>query len=305
MADPRRKEIRDLIDTMRVKPGHEVRLPHDFDPDFKPHGIHKEQAPELLQHGIDLLREYQDRLYAQDTYSVLLVLQAIDAAGKDGTIKHVMSGVNPQGVRVNSFKSPSAEELDHDYLWRCAKNAPERGMIGIFNRSYYEEVLVVRVHPQFLSAQHLPPDAAKEPQIWTRRFREINDWERYLTDQGTRIVKVFLNVSRDEQARRFLARIDDPTKNWKFSSSDIIERGFWDDYQKAYSELLTHTSTDAAPWYVVPADRKWVTRLATAAILVDAMMDIDPQYPTLDAKEEAKMADLRAQLVAELPADER
>ena len=163
----------------------------------------------------------------------------------------------------------------------------------------------MRVHPQFLSAQHLPPDAAKEPQIWKRRFREINDWERYLTDQGTRIVKVFLNVSRDEQARRFLSRIDDPTKNWKFSSSDIVERGFWDDYQKAYSELLSHTSTDAAPWYVVPADRKWVTRLATAAILVDTLMDIDPQYPTLDAKEEAKMADLRAQLIAELPADER
>jgi PPK2 family polyphosphate:nucleotide phosphotransferase len=305
VSDPRRKEVRDLIDAMRVQPGHEVKLPHDFDPDFKPHGIHKDQAPELLQHGIDLLREYQDRLYAQDTYSVLLVLQAIDAAGKDGTIKHVMSGVNPQGVRVTSFKSPSSEELDHDYLWRCTKNAPERGMIGIFNRSYYEEVLVVRVHPQYLSAQHLPPDAAKEPQIWKRRFREINEWERYLTDQGTRIVKVFLNVSRDEQARRFLSRIDDPTKNWKFSSSDIIERGFWDDYQRAYSELLTHTSTDAAPWYVVPADRKWVTRLATAAILVDAMMDIDPQYPTLDAKEEAKMADLRAQLIAELPADER
>lgn len=305
MSDPRRKEIRELIDAMRVQPGHEVRLPHDFDPDHKPHGIHKDQAPELLQHGIDLLREYQDRLYAQDTYSVLLVLQAIDAAGKDGTIKHVMSGVNPQGVRVTSFKSPSAEELDHDYLWRCTKNAPERGMIGIFNRSYYEEVLVVRVHPQFLSAQHLPPDAAKEPQIWKRRFREINDWERYLTDQGTRIVKVFLNVSRDEQARRFLSRIDDPTKNWKFSSSDIVERGFWDDYQKAYSELLSHTSTDAAPWYVVPADRKWVTRLATAAILVDTLMDIDPQYPALDAKEEAKMADLRAQLIAELPADER
>ena len=305
MADPRRAGIKELIDSMKVKPGTSVSLPGDFDPGFKPEGIHKDDAPALLQEGVDLLSEYQDRLYAQDTHSVLLVLQAMDAAGKDGTIKHVMSGVNPQGVTVSSFKAPSSEELDHGYLWRCMRRVPSRGMIGIFNRSYYEEVLVVRVHPSFLDRQQLPPESMQQPQIWKRRFREINDWERYLHDQGTRIVKVFLNVSKDEQARRFLSRIEDPTKNWKFSANDITERGFWDDYQAAYADLLSNTSTDHAPWYVVPADRKWFTRLATAAILVDTIMGIDPQYPELPEAEREKMAGLAEQLRTELPPDER
>lgn len=301
MADPRRKGIKELIESMRVKPGTKVSLPDGFDTSFKPDNITKEDAPGLLQEGVDLLSEYQDRLYAQDTYSVLLVLQAMDAAGKDSTIKHVMSGVNPQGVVVHSFKSPSSEELDHGYLWRCQKRVPARGMIGIFNRSYYEEMLVVRVHPKYLDGQKLPPDSMREPQIWQRRFREVNEWERYLNDQGTRVVKVFLNVGKEEQARRFLSRIEDPSKNWKFSAGDLVERGFWDDYQHAYSEVLTHTSTDLAPWYVVPADRKWFARLATAAILVDTIMGIDPQYPTIDPADAAKMGEMAAQLRAELP----
>ena len=304
MADPRRKGIKELIESMRVKPGTKVALPDGFDTSFKPANISKEDAPALLQEGVELLSEYQDRLYAQDTYSVLLVLQAMDAAGKDSTIKHVMSGVNPQGVVVHSFKSPSSEELDHGYLWRCQKRVPARGMIGIFNRSYYEEMLVVRVHPKFLDSQKLPPDSMREPQIWQRRFREVNEWERYLHDQGTRVVKVFLNVGKDEQARRFLSRIEDPSKNWKFSAGDLVERGFWDDYQHAYSEVLTHTSTDLAPWYVVPADRKWFARLATAAILVDTIMGIDPQYPTIAAADEAKMGEMAAQLRAELPPED-
>ena len=300
-TDPRRSHIKKMIENLRVKPGSEVRLPHDFDPRYKPEGVSKDESVALLAEGVDVLAEYQDRLYAQDTYSVLLVLQAMDAAGKDGNIKHVMSGVNPQGVNVHSFKSPSTEELDHEFLWRCAQRVPAKGMIGIFNRSYYEEVLVVRVHPKYLGAQHLPPDATKEPQIWRRRFREINDWERYLVDNGTKVVKIFLNVSRDEQARRFLSRIDDPTKNWKFSPADMAERGFWDDYQRAYSELLSHTSTDHAPWYVVPADRKWFARLATSAILTDTLMDLDPQYPTVDPDVTAKLGELKKQLEAELP----
>ena len=304
-SDPRRDDIKRLIDHLRVKPGSEVRLPHDFDPAFKPENLAKHEAPGLLAKGVDILAEYQDRLYAQDTYSVLLVLQAMDAAGKDGTIKHVMSGVNPQGVNVHSFKSPSTEELDHEFLWRCEQKVPAKGMIGIFNRSYYEEVLVVRVHPKFLSAQHLPPEAVKEPYIWRRRFREINDWERYLVDNGTKVIKVFLNVSRDEQARRFLSRIDDPSKNWKFSPADMAERGFWDDYQKAYSEMLTHTSTDHAPWYVVPADRKWFARLATVAIISDVLMDLDPQYPVVAPDVKSKLGELKKQLEAELPAEER
>ncbi len=207
-------------------------------------------------------------------------------------------------MSVASFKQPSTEELDHDFLWRCNARLPARGMIGIFNRSYYEEVLVVRVHPAYLDAQHLPPEAEQQPQIWKRRYHEINEWERYLTDQGTRIVKVFLNVSREEQARRFLSRIEDPAKNWKFSGSDMGERAFWDDYQKAYSEMLAHTSTDKAPWYVVPADRKWLSRLSAAAALIDALMEIDPQYPEVDPDVKKKMAGFREQLRAELPSDD-
>ena len=225
-----------------------------------------------------MLAEYQMRLAAQDTHGVVMVLQAMDAAGKDGTIRHVMSGVNPQGVQVSSFKVPSSEDLDHDYLWRYQKKLPERGNIGIFNRSYYEEVLVVRVHPQILAGQKLPPKL-KDRGIWQRRFREINDWERYLTDQGYRFVKMFLNVSKEEQRRRFLARIDEPDRNWKFSAGDAKERSFWDDYQKAFSEVLSNTSTPWAPWYVIPADDKPFARVAAAGILAHTLIEIDPQLP--------------------------
>ena len=207
-----------------------------------------------------MLAEYQERLAAQDTYGVLVVLQALDAAGKDGTIRHVMSGVNPQGVAVSSFKAPSAEELDHDYLWRHARALPARGEIGIFNRSHYEEVLVVRVHPETLEAERLPREG-KDRDVWARRYREINDWERYLVDNGIRVVKMFLNLSREEQRTRFLKRIDRPEKNWKFSAADVRERRYWDDYQQAYSDMLSHTSTEWAPWYVLPADHKWFTRI--------------------------------------------
>ena len=211
---------------------------------------------------------------------MLVVLQALDAAGKDGTIRHVMSGVNPQGVSVHSFKVPSSEELDHDYLWRYERRLPGRGEIGIFNRSHYEEVLVVRVHPENLDRQKLPGAAKKD--VWQRRYRQINDWERYLTENGFRVVKLFLNLSKEEQRIRFLRRIDLPDHNWKFSTADVNERERWDDYQKAFSEMLSHTSTEWAPWYVIPADRKWFARIGAGAVLVNALMEIDPRFPTVD-----------------------
>ena len=246
MPDIRPKRVAEVAARFRVKPGRKVRLPRDFDTagDRK---RSKAEAKELLASGVELLAEYQSRLAAQDTYALLVVLQAMDAAGKDGTIRHVMSGVNPQGVEVHSFKAPSKEQLDHDYLSRFARRLPARGHIGIFNRSHYEEVLVVRVHPEILDGQQLPPSARKGD-IWKRRYREINDWERYLTDQGYRIVKIFLNLGKEEQRQRFLDRIDEPEKNWKFSAADVRERGHWDDYQKAFSDVLSHTSTEWAPW---------------------------------------------------------
>ncbi len=301
-TDARVEHIDRIIAGLKVEPGSEVRLPDDFDPEYTPEWLAKDDAKDLLEEGIEILSELQDRLYSDDTHAVLLVLQAMDAAGKDGTIKHVMSGVNPQGVDVNSFKAPNAEEADHDFLWRPARRLPDKGRIGIFNRSYYEEVLVVRVHPEWLQAQKLP-ESSKGPDVWERRFTEINNWEKYLTDQGIRIVKVFLNVSKDEQARRFLDRIDDPSKNWKFSSGDVKERAYWDDYQQAYAEMLSATSTPWAPWYVVPADHKWFTRLATAAILGRTLIEIDPQYPPPDPDDVAVMAEQRAQLVDELAED--
>ena len=222
----------------------------------------------------------------------------MDAAGKDGTIKHVMSGVNPQGVEVSSFKVPSAEEIDHDYLWRYAKRMPGRGTIGIFNRSYYEETLVVRVHKEILLGQHLPA-SAKRGDVWSRRFREINDWERYLTDNGIRIVKLFLNVSPEEQKRRFLRRIDELERNWKFSPADIRERAHWDDYQQAFAEVLSHTSTEHAPWYVIPADRKWLMRLSAAAVILDELVRIDPKFPVIDAAARTAMLEAKQELLAE------
>jgi PPK2 family polyphosphate:nucleotide phosphotransferase len=240
----------------------------------------------------------QDMLYAQNRWSLLLVFQAMDAAGKDGAIKHVMSGVNPQGCSVHSFKAPSAEELDHDFMWRCTRLAPRRGMIGIFNRSYYEEVLVVRVHREYLAKQQLPHELVTDA-IWDERFKDIRSYERYMARNGTIVRKFFLNVSRDEQRKRFLERIDDPAKNWKFSAGDVAERAHWDEYMRVYEDMIRSTATDHAPWSVVPADNKWYTRLVVAATIVDALASVDLHYPSLDAAGRAKLADARAQLMAE------
>ncbi|MDQ6811945.1 MAG: polyphosphate kinase 2 family protein, partial [Actinomycetota bacterium] len=247
-----------------------------------------------------LLAEYQARLAAQDTHGVLVVLQALDAAGKDGTIRHVMSGVNPQGVAVHSFKVPSAEELGHDFLWRYQQRLPARGEIGIFNRSHYEEVLVVRVHPENLDRERMPAEA-KGKGVWERRYREINDWEHYLVDNGLRIVKLFLHLSREEQRVRFLRRCDLPEHNWKFSAADIRERAYWEDYQEAFSEMLSYTSTPWAPWHVIPADRKWFARIAASSVLVNALMEIDPRFPTVDADARRQLEEAKTELEAQAP----
>ena len=303
MPDIRHEQIAEFIAPFRVKPGSRVVLSRDFDPAFKAGVRKKKDGEELLRRGVEMLSEFQEKLAAQDTYGVLVVLQALDAAGKDGTIRHVMSGVNPQGVEVHSFKVPSAEELDHDYLWRYAQRLPARGDIGIFNRSYYEEVLVVRVHPEILDTQQLPK-ASRRGDIWKRRYREINDWERYLTDQGYRLVKIFLNLSKEEQRRRFLARLDTPEKNWKFSAADARERGSWDKYQKAISEMLGATSTEWAPWHVIPADRKWFARIGASAVILDALMRIDPRFPTIGVEQRADLEAARLALEAEAPEGE-
>ncbi|MGH7747196.1 MAG: polyphosphate kinase 2 family protein [Candidatus Dormibacteria bacterium] len=296
--DRDRATLTRIIRPLRVTPGRRVSLPGDFDP-RDTDGIDgaSEAAPQLRD-GLELLTKYQDRLAAQATHGVLLVLQALDAAGKDGTIKHVMGGVNPSFVRVHSFKVPSAEELMHDYLWRATAHLPERGVIGIFNRSHYEEVLAVRVHPENLDRQRLPPETTG-PDIWKRRFREINDWEHHLVDSGFHIVKVFLNISREEQRRRFLERIDNPRKNWKFSAADVRERRHWDEYMAAYADVLSHTSTPWAPWHVVPSDHKWFSHLAVAALVVDALIEIDPRYPRPADEERSALAEARAELEAE------
>jgi PPK2 family polyphosphate:nucleotide phosphotransferase len=283
---------------LRVKPGSRVTLGKDFDPRER-FGLRKgEDAARLLRQGVELLAEYQDRLAAQRTYGVLVVLQGIDAAGKDSTIRHVMRGVNPQGVHVTSFKTPSPEELAHDYLWRHNRRLPARGDIAIFNRSHYEEVLIVRVHQDNLAREMLPPDQVSQD-LWKRRYREINEWERYLADNGIRLVKLCLNLSSAEQRVRFLRRIDRREKNWKFSASDVRERQYWDDYQQAYSEMLTHTSTDWAPWYVLPADHKWLTRICAAAAIAQTLIEIDPHYPVPDQAEQKELARARAELEAE------
>jgi PPK2 family polyphosphate:nucleotide phosphotransferase len=297
MVDLRPQRIARFIEPFRVKPGRRVRLPGDFETRARV-DLSKDETKEVLAAGVDLLAEYQARLAAQDTYAVLVILQAMDAAGKDGTIRHVMSGVNPQGVEVHSFKAPSPEERDHDYLWRLARRLPARGHIGIFNRSHYEEMLVVRVHPEILAAQQLPP-SSRRGDIWKRRFREVNEWERYLHDQGYRIVKVFLHLSKAEQRRRFLARIDEPEKNWKFSAADVRERGFWDDYQKAYSDVLSNTSTEWAPWYVIPADDKPIARLAVAGVIADTLIRIDPRYPVVSKEARDALQAVRVDLEAE------
>ena len=300
MADESAKRIADLIKPLRVRPGSKVDLGKHFDPGYKADFVKKKDGAGLLQTGIALLADYQGRLAAQDTYGVLVCLQALDAGGKDGTIRHVMSGVNPQGVTVSAFKVPSAEELDHDYLWRYACHLPARGQIGIFNRSHYEEVLVVRVHPENLDREKLPKPA-KGKRVWERRYREINDWERYLTDNGFKVVKLFLNLSKEEQRTRFLKRIDVPEKNWKFSAADVRERARWDDYQRAFSQMLSATSTRWAPWYVIPADRKWFARVCAAAVIVHALMEIDPQYPTVSSDRRQQLLTVKRELEDEAP----
>jgi PPK2 family polyphosphate:nucleotide phosphotransferase len=300
VADRDSKQIARFIDGLRVKPGSRVTLARDFDPGSKGPFATKADGAALLSRGIEIVSEFQARLAAQDTYGVLMVLQGIDAAGKDGTIRHVMSGVNPQGVNVHSFKVPSEAELAHDYLWRYAKSLPARGQIGIFNRSHYEEVLVVRVHQENLSREHMPAQAIG-PDVWKRRYREINDWERYLADNGIVVVKLFLNLSKEEQRIRFLRRIDVPDKNWKFSASDVRERGSWDAYQSAFSDMLSSTSTSYAPWYVIPADRKWYARTCASAILAHTLTTINPEYPTLSKLARQELKEARAQLEAEAP----
>ncbi len=300
MDDKRRKRLEDFIEPFRVKPGSKVTLSKHFDPSFKAGVKKKKEGVALLAEGVRLLTEYQARLAAQDKWGVLVVLQALDAAGKDGTIRHVMSGVNPQGVSVHSFKVPSTSELDHDYLWRYVKHLPARGNIGIFNRSHYEEVLAVRVHPDNLERQKIP-GKSKKKEVWLRRYREINDWERYLSDNGFRIVKLFLNMSKEEQRTRLLRRIDLPDHNWKFSAADVREREYWDDYQKAFSEALSHTSTEWAPWYVIPADRKWFGRIGAAAVLVHTLMEIDPRFPSVSKERRQELLAIERSLEAQAP----
>ncbi len=300
LSRKRRKRLDEFVELLRVEPGSHVNLARDYDPALKAGVNKKKDGVALLEEGVALMCEYQARLAAQSTWGVVVVLQALDAAGKDGTIRHVMSGVNPQGVSVNSFKVPSSEELAHDYLWRYAQRLPARGQIGIFNRSYYEEVLVVRVHPEILDRQKLPK-AAKGGDVWKRRYREINDWERYLTDNGFRIVKLFLNLSREEQRIRFLRRIDLPDHNWKFSTADVQEREHWDAYQKAFSEALSHTSTEWAPWYVIPADRKWFERLAVGMVLAQALIGIDPQFPKVTKQQRDALLEVKQALESQAP----
>lgn len=255
----------------------------------------KEDAAEELQQGLDRMRDLQDKLYAQDQWAVLLIFQGMDAAGKDSTIKHVMSGVNPQGCQVYSFKQPSEEELDHDYLWRTTQRLPERRSVGVFNRSYYEEVLVVRVHPEVLKREKIPPSLIGDD-IWQKRFEDIRGFERYLTNNGIVVRKFFLNLSREEQAKRFLKRLEEPEKNWKFSAPDIHERKYWDDYMTAYEDMIRNTSTPSAPWYVVPADHKWFTRVVVAAAVVDTLEGLDLSYPKLDP-DQRKVLDEARQLL--------
>jgi len=284
------KTARELANPFRVTKGKNFRL-KDVDPndtlDFTKEAD-KTRLKEALATGITALTELQDKLYAQDKWAVLLIFQAMDAAGKDGAIKHVMSGVNPQGCEVYSFKSPSAEDLDHDYLWRCMKDLPNRGHIGIFNRSYYEEVLVVRVHPEFLAKAKLPPKLVGK-NIWEERYEDMRNFEQYLARNGIIVRKFFLHVSKKEQKQRFLDRIDDPQKNWKFSSNDASERDYWDDYMEAYEQMIQETATKEAPWYVVPADNKWFTRVVVAGAVIETLDSLDLAYPKVD---EGKLKEL-------------
>jgi len=292
----------EIIEQFRVVPGKPVRL-KDFDPGWEgdpkvSKETRKEQAKKLLSEDLTELAKAQELLYAADSWSVLLIFQAMDAAGKDSTIKHVMTGVNPQGVQVHSFKHPSAEELDHDFLWRTTRVLPERGRIGIFNRSYYEEVLIVKVHPELVASQKIP-DAKIDKTFWKQRYESINGLEQHLAQNGTLILKFFLHVSKDEQRKRFLDRINEPKKHWKFSSSDLAERGFWKEYQSAYEEMLEATSTKHAPWFVIPADHKWVSRTMVAAIVTRQIALLKLRYPEVTEKQRQQIAEAKAQLERE------
>ena len=286
------------IEPFRIKEGSKVDL-KDHPTDFTG-GLHdKDAAKELLDRNVERLAELQDMLYAQNIYSLLVIFQAMDAAGKDGAIEHVMSGVNPQGCHVVSFKAPSQEELDHDYLWRCAKNLPERGKIGVFNRSHYEEVLVVRVHPQILKSQPLPEDIKNDLNIWQNRFRQIRNFEDHLGENGIRVIKFFLNVSREEQKKRFLARIDEQEKNWKFSSGDAKERAHWDNYMNAYRKAISATSTEKSPWFIIPADKKWFTRLAVSEVIVQTLGSMDLHFPNVTDEDRADLQEAKKLLESE------
>jgi PPK2 family polyphosphate:nucleotide phosphotransferase len=281
-----------------IEPETKISLRKDFDPNYTGRFKTKEGALGELKSNIETMASEQAVLAAGDTYALLLVFQALDAAGKDGTIKHVMSGINPQGCEVTSFKSPSREELDHDYLWRSAKRLPQRGRIGIFNRSYYEEVLVVRVHPDLLKQQHLP-SLGKNESLWKRRFEEINSFERYLVNNGIVILKFFLNISKSEQKSRFLKRIEEKEKNWKFSAADIRERRSWDEYMDAYEDMFNHTSTDWAPWFIIPADHKWFTRLCVSEIIVAALKSLGLKYPQASKEELVELQKAKEELLKE------
>jgi len=293
------KRSKSIAEPYRVTDGKNFRL-KDVDPSDT-QGLKSEDKPrakEALRVGVEALAGLQDMLYAQDRWALLVIFQAMDAAGKDGAIKHVMSGINPQGCQVFSFKSPSAEELDHDFMWRCLKQLPERGRIGIFNRSYYEETTAVRIHPEFLASQKLPSELAKKD-IWDERFRDIRNFEKYLSCNGVVVRKFFLHVSKGEQKKRFLERLDNPAKNWKFSSNDANERKYWKDYMKVYEETIRNTATDYAPWYVIPADNKWFTRLAVAAAVITTLASLNLAYPTISKDKVKELESARQALMDE------
>ena len=296
------KRAREFAEPFRVAHGKKFRLKDISPADTLGHGSEdKPRAKEGLALGVQALAELQGRLYAENKWALLLIYQAMDAAGKDGAIKHVMSGVNPQGCQVFSFKAPSAEELDHDYLWRCMKVLPNRGQIGIFNRSYYEETLVVRVHPEFLAKERVPPQLLFTKRLWDQRYEDIRNFEQYLANNGVVVRKFFLHLSRKEQKRRFLERIDNADKNWKFSASDAAEREHWDDYMEAYEDMIRHTATPAAPWYVVPADNKWFSRIVVAAAVIQTLTSLDLKYPEVGPEKLKELAGVRKLLVKKSP----
>lgn len=286
------------IEKFRVSEISELKL-KDLETDFTGDYENKEEAEEVLRQNVKKLSDFQDALYAENKQSLLVIFQAMDAAGKDGAIEHVFSGINPQGVQVFSFKQPSAEELEHDFLWRCSKNLPERGRIGIFNRSYYEDVLIVRVHKAILENQPLPDAVKNDKDIWKKRFEAIRNFEKYLTENGIQVIKFFLNISKDEQKKRFLARIEEPEKNWKFSAADAKERGFWDDYMKAYEQAIAETSTEKSPWFIIPADKKWFARTAISEIILQTSEQMNPQFPIVSKQQRESLTEAKRVLESE------